>query len=202
MRLILIRRCETERNAALRYTSQFEVPINEQGRAQARRVAARLAVVGAAGLYTSDIARAAETAAVIGQALGLAPQPMPELREIDVGHWEGLTPEELFRRYPDQMREFARDPARAVRQGGESYAGLQERARQALDLLYAAHKTDAAVLAVTHGGTIRAMLSHAIGLDLARFPRLWIDPGSLTELRPSPHGWRLTRLNDTAHLEG
>jgi alpha-ribazole phosphatase len=202
MRLILIRHGETEWNATLRYQGHANIPLNEQGRAQARAAGERLARYGATALYTSDIVRAAQTAEVIGGTLGLAPRPMPDLREIDVGQWEGLTPEELYRRFPEHMEAFNRDPARTVRLGGESYAQLQERALKSLNTLHAAHPGDELVLAVSHGGTIRALLCHIIGLDLAHFGRLWLDNGSFTELRHGAHGWRLVRLNDAAHSEG
>ncbi|HEU4327707.1 MAG TPA: histidine phosphatase family protein [Roseiflexaceae bacterium] len=202
MRLLLIRHGETDWNATLRYQGQGGVPLNAQGRAQARRVGERLARYGAAALYTSDIGRASETAAIVGELTGLVPASMPDLREIDVGQWEGLTPEELYRRFPDHMREYERDPARTVRLGGESYAQLQVRAMRALHTIHAAHPGDQTVLAVSHGGTIRALLCHVIGLDLIHFGRLWLDNGSLTELRHGSNGWRLLRLNDAAHMEG
>ena len=202
MRLILIRHGETDWNATLRYQGHANIPLNEQGREQARKTGARLARYGAMALYTSDILRAAETAEIIGSMNGLKPQPMPNLREIDVGQWEGLTPEELYRRFPEHMAAFDRDPARTVRLGGESYAQLQERSLIALNAIHAAHPRDELALAVSHGGTIRALLCHIIGLDLAHFGRLWLDNGSLTELRHGAHGWRLVRLNDAAHMEG
>jgi alpha-ribazole phosphatase len=202
MRLMLIRHGETDWNATLRYQGHANIPLNEQGRAQARKAGARLAHYGAAAIYTSDILRAAETAEIVGAATGLTPEPMPNLREIDVGQWEGLTPEELYRRFPEHMAAFDRDPARTVRLGGESYAQLQERALIALNDIHAAYPSDELVLAVSHGGTIRALLCHIIGLDLAHFGRLWLDNGSLTELRHGAHGWRLVRLNDVAHMEG
>jgi broad specificity phosphatase PhoE len=202
MRLILIRHGETDWNATLRYQGHANIPLNEQGREQARKTGARLARYGATALYTSDILRAAETAEIIGGVNSLKPQPMTNLREIDVGQWEGLTPEELYRRFPEHMAAFDRDPARTVRLGGESYAQLQERSLAALNQIYAAHPGDELVLAVSHGGTIRALLCHIIGLDLAHFGRLWLDNGSLTELRHGAHGWRLVRLNDAAHMEG
>ncbi|MFL5805836.1 MAG: histidine phosphatase family protein [Roseiflexaceae bacterium] len=201
MRLILIRHGETDWNATLKYQGHADIPLNEQGCEQARKVGERLSGYDATALYTSDILRAAETAAIIGELTGLTPRPMPRLREIDVGKWEGLTPEELYRRFPEHMAAFDRDPARTVRLGGESYAQLQERALVALNEIHAAHPGDELVLAVSHGGTIRALLCHIIGLDLARFGRLWLDNGSLTELRHGAHGWRLVRLNDAAHME-
>lgn len=202
MRLLLIRHGETDWNATLRYQGHAATPLNEQGRDQARKAGERLARYGATALYTSDIVRASETAAIIGEFVGLAPQTMPELREIDVGQWEGLTPEELYRRFPEHMQAFDRDPARTVRLGGESYAQLQERALIALTTIQQRHGDGEVVLGVSHGGTIRALLCHIIGLDLAHFGRLWLDNGSFTELRHGSRGWRLVRLNDAAHMEG
>jgi broad specificity phosphatase PhoE len=100
------------------------------------------------------------------------------------------------------MQEYNRDPARTVRLGGESYAQLQERALVALQHIREKHRPDETVLAVSHGGTIRTLLCHVIGLELAHFGRIWLDNGSITELRYDSKGWRLIRLNDAAHLEG
>ncbi|NNJ09148.1 histidine phosphatase family protein [Chloroflexales bacterium ZM16-3] len=202
MRIIFVRHGETPWNVTLQYQGQVNVPLNERGRAQARLTAERLARLGVDAFYTSDTARAAETAGIIGDALGIRPTPMPELREIDVGQWEGLTPEELYRRFPDHMAEYERDPARTVRLGGESYAQLQARALVALGKIYDAHRPGDVIVAVSHGGTIRALLCHVIGLELANFGKMWLDNGSLTEIRYGSHGWRLVRLNDAAHLEG
>jgi broad specificity phosphatase PhoE len=201
MRLILVRHGETPWNVTLQYQGHANVPLNERGREQARRAAARLRGLEVRALYASDIARAWETAEIIGAAIGQTPTPMPELREIDVGQWEGLTPEELYRRFPDHMAEYRRDPARTVRLGGESYAQLQARALVALQRIQESHAQGEVVVAVSHGGTIRALLCHVIGLDLGNFGRMWLDNGSLTELRLGRNGWRLMRLNDAAHVE-
>lgn len=156
MRLILVRHGETDWNAALRYQGQANVPLNRRGREQAKLLAARLKPRGAVALYTSDLARAQETAEILGAELKLTPQALPDLREIDVGQWEGLTPEELYRRFPDHMRQYECDPARTVRIGGESYLQLQERALRALKQIENNHSSDQVVIAVSHGGTIRA----------------------------------------------
>lgn len=202
MRIIFIRHGETDWNVTLQYQGQGNVPLNRRGQQQARLTGERLKAYKACALYSSDIVRARNTAEIISPIVGLEPIMMPELREIDVGQWEGLTPEELYRRFPEHMREYDRDPARTVRRGGESYAQLQERALKAMQSMYDAHMGEETVLAVTHGGTIRAILCHVIGLDLNNFGRMWLDNGSLSEIRHGMHGWRLVRLNDTAHLEG
>lgn len=204
MRLLLIRHGETDWNVTLQYQGHAPIPLNEQGRRQAHRVADRLARRGdATALYASDIARAWETAAIISAAVGLSPQPIPELREIDVGQWEGLTPDELHQRYPDHMREYEQDPAHTVRLGGESYAQMQSRVLAGIQRLQETHHLDETVLAVSHGGAIRTLICHVLNLDLHYFGRMWLDNGSITELRyTTKYGWRLIRLNDAAHLEG
>ncbi|MFV9504413.1 MAG: histidine phosphatase family protein [Oscillochloridaceae bacterium umkhey_bin13] len=201
MRLILVRHGETPWNVTLQYQGQANIPLNERGREQARRAAARVAAYQPVALYSSDLARAWQTAEVIGSVVRLQPQAMPELREIDVGQWEGHTPEELYRRFPEHMAEYRRDPARTVRLGGESYAQLQTRALVALNQIQEQHAYGDVIVAVSHGGTIRALLCHVIGLDLGNFGRMWLDNGSLTELRLGRSGWRLLRLNDNAHVE-
>jgi len=202
MRLIFVRHGETPWNVTLQYQGQGNVPLNERGQEQARRAAERLRRFEVAALYSSDIVRAWQTAEIVGAALGRTPVAMPELREIDVGQWEGHTPEELYRRFPDHMAEYKRDPARTVRIGGESYAQLQARALVALTYLQETHQQGETIVAVSHGGTIRALLCHVIGLDLGLFGRMWLDNGSLTEFRLGRNGWRLMRLNDAAHVEG
>jgi broad specificity phosphatase PhoE len=202
VRLLLVRHGETDWNASLRYQGHASISLNARGRRQAQHAAEALRRYGAAALYASDVVRAWETAELIGAALSLVPQPLPGLREVHVGQWEGLTPDELYVRFPDHMAAVDQDPANTVRLGGESYAQMQLRAVTALEQLYAAHR-DQTVIAVSHGGPIRALVCHLLGAPLANFNKLWIDNGALSRLIYHPrHGWRLTLLNDTSHLQG
>jgi broad specificity phosphatase PhoE len=202
MRILLIRHGETDWNATLKYQGHNTTPLNQQGREQAERVGKRLAAYPVAAIYTSDIVRAAETAQIIGEYVGMQPIVAAKMREIDVGKWEGLTPDDLYRQYPEHMAEFDRDPANTVRLGGESYAQVQVRALEGLAEISAAHAQDDVVVVVSHGGTIRAMICDIIGLELRHFGRLWLDNGSISEIRTHHGKWRLVRMNDAAHNEG
>ena len=201
MRLLLLRHGETASNAEVRYQGP-DVPLNDQGREQARAAGARLARYGLRAVYTSDLARAAETAAIVGGLCRLTPQPLPDLREIDVGLWAGHTPAELAERYPEHMAAYEHDPANTVRLGGESYAQLQVRAWRALERIQAAHQPGEPLLLVSHGGTLRTLICAVIGLELRHFGRIWLDNASISELRLERGAWRLLRVNDTAHFEG
>ncbi len=90
--LLLARHGETDWNRERRWQGHADPPLNELGRAQARRLAEALAGEQLEAIYASDLRRAHETAEIVGARLGLPVTSDPDLREIDVGSWSGLTP--------------------------------------------------------------------------------------------------------------
>ncbi|MFQ5879528.1 MAG: histidine phosphatase family protein, partial [Dehalococcoidia bacterium] len=85
MRLILVRHGESVGNAERRLQGQGDFPLTELGREQSRRLGRYLAREGVNAVYGSTIRRAWETAEAVGEALGLAPQPLPGVEEYDFG---------------------------------------------------------------------------------------------------------------------
>jgi broad specificity phosphatase PhoE len=116
-----------------RYQGQADPPLNDRGRAQARRVAETLQGQRLDALYASDLRRAAETAEAIGQATGLAVRYDPRLREIHQGEWQGLPVTEIERRYPNLFRRWQEAPLTVTLPGGESIAQMQERVLAAVE---------------------------------------------------------------------
>src|ERR1700741_2656837 len=104
--LLLVRHGETDWNRERRFQGHADQPLNETGREQARAPATDLDGNGIDLIYTSDLARARETAEIVGAQLGLDVVAMRELREIDVGEWEGLTWQEIEERYPEGARKW------------------------------------------------------------------------------------------------
>ena len=101
IRLLLVRHGETIWNAESRLIGLTDLPLSEGGSQQAAQLTARLAGEGIDSIYASDLQRAAQTAAAIGDGCGVRPQADPRLREMDFGEWEGLT-------FPDLERQFHR----------------------------------------------------------------------------------------------
>lgn len=154
------------------------VSLNEEGRAQAERVAQRLAREKPAALLSSPVERCLETAAPIARACGLAAEPAEALSEIDFGAWSGRSFDEL-RADPgwaawNSCRGAARCPE------GESMLEAQARIVRRIERL-----PDAAVAMVSHGDVIKAALCWALGLSLDFVHRFEIAPGSISavELR-------------------
>ena len=151
--LILARHGETDWNSERRWQGHADTPLNETGRAQSRELASRLAGRGIVAIYSSDLARARETAELVGAELGLEVRLDPRLREVDVGEWSGLTSAEVERDYPDGHRR-RREGGTGWSQG-ESFESMGARVLEALRSIASSHP-DSCVLAVTHGGPLRA----------------------------------------------
>ncbi len=192
----LIRHGETDWNSSGRWQGHSDVPLNAAGRAQAARLARRLAEEGACfdALYSSDLSRAWETAAAVGAALGLCPSAAPALREIDLGAWAGKTLADIAAEYPDQWARLQGNED-FPRGGGETFAAFLARVLGWLDRAAERHP-GGRICAVTHGGWIRAAALHAFGLTWGERDRIpAIGNGSITILEGGAGRWAVTRMN-------
>lgn len=187
-----------------RAQGQADVELNEEGRKQAAELAQELARVRVGAVYSSDLKRAADTARVIAQSLGLEVMGDSAFREIDQGEWTGLTVAQIKERWPEgfEARHGMRRP------GGESPEDLRERVFRGLGRAIEAHPNGTVVL-VTHGGPIRWLAVRALGRDKRSVDRIrGLDTGAAVVLRAEVvHGELVlsgfTRLDGkTADLEG
>jgi broad specificity phosphatase PhoE len=200
--LFLCRHGQSEWNAQRRIQGQSPLAggLTEQGRWEAQQLASRLQAAGVAAVYASDLLRAWQTAEIVGAAVGLPVQPDPRWREIDLGVWQGLQPEEVDARWPTmEIRE--RDLPRG--EIGETFAALSQRTLAAMYELANEHPGEI-VAAVCHGGNVRAALmatdAPAVdGLDPRRAP---IPNTSVTVLQVNDAGLQAMLIADVSHLDG
>jgi len=196
MILYLIRHAETEANAG-RVIQHPETPLSARGRAQARRLAARLRGEGIERVLASDYARAAGTAQAICAASGASLVPEPLLRERNLGALRGRSYAELG------FDPFAADYAPP---DGETWEAFHQRVGAAWEAMKRAASAAAGPVAVvTHGlvchslVTRRVQLPPGSGLEAPERTR-WANTG-LTVLE-GPEPYRVRLLNCTAHLQG
>jgi glucosyl-3-phosphoglycerate phosphatase len=159
VRVLLLRHGRTAWNAERRFQGQSDPPLDDVGRAQAYEVAALIGALAPDVLVSSDAARAVQTAAPIGELTGLDVLVDARLRERSLGHWEGLTRDDVARRYPDEFADWiaGRDVSR---RGGESRDQVAARAMAAFAELA---QVDTAVL-VTHSATAMALCAVLLGM--------------------------------------
>jgi broad specificity phosphatase PhoE len=169
--LLLARHGETDWNRDGRWQGHTDTTLNERGRAQAGALAAEVAGLSIGAVYSSDLARAAETAEIVAGRLGVPVRMDPRLRELHLGGWEGLTTPEIEERYPTEIARWRSDDGSIAVPGRESYAQMGERVVAALTEIATAHPSDD-VLVVLHGGPIRGLLAYAAGLTYREQSRL------------------------------
>jgi 2,3-bisphosphoglycerate-dependent phosphoglycerate mutase len=199
-RIILVRHGETDWNAMGRIQGQTDMPLNAAGREQARRAAQRLASEPVHGLYSSDLARASETATIIGQTLGLTVVATPQLRERCYGAWEGLTSPEIQVRYPELFAQWrARAPDFAPPQG-ETRSQLLARALTELQSLARRHVGEVVVV-VTHGGLCYVLINHILGSVDGDRREFTFGNASIHTLEATGDRWTVIAMNETAHLD-
>jgi alpha-ribazole phosphatase len=186
-RVHLVRHGEVEGAAERRFFGHTDAPLSVTGQAQAEALGALLEGEGLEAIYTSDLRRARESAAPLARRLGLAPVDVPELREMAMGRWEGLTLAQIEARDPDLAGRWLADPVAVPFPGGESLADLERRVMPAFLALVARHP-GGRVAVVAHGGTNRVILARALGWPLDQALRVAQDYAgtSLVEYGPGP----------------
>src|SRR5476649_1856088 len=105
-RVYLIRHGATVLSAEDRFAGATNVPLSDEGRCQAARLAARLQGESMTAVYASPLDRTMETAQILAQPHGLAVQAREGLREISHGHWEQLTRAEVDKKFPEEAAEW------------------------------------------------------------------------------------------------
>ena len=219
--LVLTRHGLTPRSDPEQHLGQrIDIELSPPGQAQAVALAVRLEHVRFERIFTSPLVRARETASIIAKrSPGNPPiEADPRLREMDYGHWEGLTYPQIDARDRVERKRWEADPAKTKCPGGESGNDVATRVRSFLADLLATHAAQAAdgagagadtaerpVLVVAHSSLNRILVCVALGIEIREFRlRLQQSQANLTALRfehgSGPGDARLILLNDLAHL--
>lgn len=198
--LIFIRHAQSTWNEARRWQGLANPPLADAGRRQAALLAHRLMNWKIDHLYTSDLARAAETAEIVGAALGLKAIPDSLWRERGFGALEGLTSEEIEARFPEVWASRMVGPISGV-PGAEPQSDVIARSIAACTNLLT-HHVGETVAVVSHGGMILTTLVNLLGLPPSGHSLLVVGNNTAISRVTVENGHpRLTGLNDAAHLE-
>jgi probable phosphoglycerate mutase len=171
--LLLLRHGQSEWNAVRRWQGLADSPLTALGREQADHCATILASLDVrfGGVWSSPLTRAAETARIVADRLGLEPVHDERLREADAGEWQGLTPDEIEVAYPEFLATHRR-PATF-----ESVQAVVDRSLAALTHIAESSGTADAVIVATHSGVTRTLIRH-LGAADERIPNLggvWLE---------------------------
>lgn len=181
-----------------RWQGHADVPLNENGIAQAQALAKRLVHWPIQAIYSSDLQRAAQTAALLGDALKIIPIYDVTWRERHVGVFEGLTTQQIMVQYADVWQQSYNDIINPPE--GEDHTHLLQRASTAFETLSAKHPNEMVAI-VSHGGFLGTLISYVLGLPADQYGRFSLRGNTgLSIVEITERGPRVTLLNDTSHL--
>lgn len=199
-RITAIRHGETDWNVSARIQGQLDIGLNGAGRRQAQRLARAMAGEAFDVVYSSDLARAQDTAQAVAQAVGLDVRANAGLRERGFGAFEGLTFAEIEQRFPDEARRWRQRDAGFGPDGGETLQAFYDRVVAATSALAALHRGQHIAL-VAHGGVLDVLYRAATRIALDA-PRTWaLGNASVNRLLAGDEGFMLVGWGDTTHLD-
>ena len=198
--LLLIRHGETDWNREQRFQGQTDVPLNQIGRAQAERLGARLTADRHDALFTSDLARARETAAPLATHWRLLPGLLKGLREQHFGVLEGMDVPTIKARHADLWARWLEHRGDfALPGGGESLRLFHARVLATVRELAEAHPGRRLAL-VTHGGVLDMLWRTARGEPIEGLRRCEIPNTGLNRLRWKNGTLDIESWADATHL--
>lgn len=199
--ILLIRHGQSDANLKHRFAGHFDSELTELGHAQAECTAKFIkANYQVDKIYSSTLSRAYATAEHSANLLRLPVMPLPELREIFAGQWEGQLYDKLLEIYPEEYRRWRQDIGNACCTKGESVAELAERIYKAVSRI-GRESEDQTVLVFTHATPVRAMQWKITGEPLSYMQQIpWVTNASVTEIRYDHGVMTLVKASQDAHL--
>ncbi|MFC1835916.1 histidine phosphatase family protein [Thermodesulfobacteriota bacterium] len=192
-RVYLLRHGEIDTGGVKRFVGQQDLPLSAEGIRQARLWHETLESVVFAGVFCSDLERCCRTAEIVSGAAGNLVRPLPELREICLGDWEGLPREQIRDRFPQQWREREADLTMFRPPGAESFADLEKRVVPAFER--AVKEADGDVLIVAHSGVNRVIVRWVLGMPMRNLFLFAQDYACLNMIIHNGGSWQLGGLN-------
>jgi broad specificity phosphatase PhoE len=199
--LILVRHGQTEWNRVERFRGRYDIPLNSTGLKQAqltaRYISKRWKPVA---VYCSPLERAMQTAKLIAEEFHLSAFSTDGLIDIDYGSWQGSTPEEVERQWPELLSDWYETPDTVKIPEGETLKQVGNRAMSAIGEMVDRHRNQQIVL-VSHTVVNRLILLRTLGLGDDRFWCLRQEPCAINEIEYSEKGYRVISMNETCHLQ-
>jgi len=198
MRLILVRHGQTSLNEKNVFRGRLDIPLNETGIQQANAIAKRLSTFNVKSIYSSPLKRALETAQVIGRKLNINTEIDDNLIDFNFGKWQGLTIEEVEKKFPELYESWLRSPHMIKIPDGEDLGLIRKRVSKVLNKLIEYNENN--IVIVSHRVILKILICAVLSLDNSYFWRIIQDVGAISILDNKDGQFSLSLLNDICHL--
>ncbi|NLY66948.1 MAG: histidine phosphatase family protein [Tissierellia bacterium] len=201
-KIYLARHGESQWNVLKIVQGQKNIPLTNKGIKQAELLGKRLINEQIEKIYSSDLARAYDTAKIIGKIIDVEVEPMKEFREINFGVWEGLSKNELLTKYRTEYEKWLKNPKDLILEGAETLAELQERALEGINKIINLNGDRYNnILIVSHSATIKVIILGLLGISLNNFKNLTLGNVSLSIIEYRNYNKVLKLFNNTDHVD-
>lgn len=199
--VILARHGECKGNRDGLFRGRFDLPLNEQGRVQAKALASALSSFSLSRIFSGPLSRAVETGEAISGVSGAPLEIRHGFNNMALGKWENRNKSEIEQEFPEEWRLWLSCPERLHLEGAETLADVQRRSYANLNALVGKHRGETFAV-VTHRAVLKPLLAAALGIQEPYFWKMHIDTASYSILsHEKERGYCLVSLNQTSHLE-
>ena len=198
-RIYLLRHGETHWNLSGKVQGTEDILLTDMGKKQAYRLSKSIKNEKIDHIYSSDLNRAITTASIIGNELNIKVNVHRDLREINFGVWQGLTLDEIKKKYKNEHTIWRTYPHNLILTGSETLLEVKERTLKHLNKLRKLH-ADENVLLVAHGTSIKVLILAILEIELSNYNKFSIENTGLTIIEFREHCPVLIKFNDTSHL--
>jgi len=199
--IILVRHGQTPWNKDKIFRGSRDIPLNDQGREEARLAGEWLKGETIHAAYCSPLSRARDTARAIARHHHLAVADLPGLTDLCYGDWEGLPLNEVKVTYAELYRRWETAPATVRFPRGETLDEVRDRALKAVEEVVRRHPGQIVLLAA-HRAVNKVLIAAFIGLDNSHFWRIGQDTTAINRFDRVGDAWHIMGLNDACHLRG
>ena len=200
MKLVIVRHGETESNVQHKVMGQLDSPLTAKGIQQAKAIADRLLRLKFTSLYSSDLGRAVQTANIIAEICGKKIIFDAELREWNMGIFQGLTVSEMHEKFPQERQDYEQIGDEYIIPKGESLTQCRARGFRILNAIAERH-SDENVVVVTHGCVLMGFFEMVLDLRSGNTWRFKLDNANFCTFEYVKERWSLVVWNDVSHLE-
>ncbi len=200
-RIILVRHGQTPWNKDKIFRGSVDIPLNDQGREEARLAGEWLKNETIHAAYTSPLSRSRDTAEAIARHHGVTVEDLPGLTDLCYGEWERQPLAEVKVKYADLYRQWETAPHTVRFPGGETLDEVRDRTLAAVHQVVARHP-EQVVLLSAHRAVNKVLIAALIGLDNSHFWRIGQDTTAVNRFDYVNGVWHIITINDVCHLRG
>jgi broad specificity phosphatase PhoE len=199
-RVYLVRHGQTDWNKSLTFRGRVDIPLNERGHRVAKAIADALKDKSIDAIYTSPLRRSVETAQPTAIFCNLQGTPVQGLIDISYGEWEGLSFDEVKKRYKDQYTRWEESPDLIRFPEGETLDEVRERSFRTLrDIV--SKNPGKSILIIPHRVVNKVLLCAILGISNSNFWKIKQDTGCINVIEYASERFALSVMNDTCHLK-